>query len=101
MAKELRSYLVGWKNYFQLAETPRVFKHLDEWIRRRLRAIQLKQWKRGTTGYRELMAGKCRAAAARRPRTPTVVGERGHGGSNRAAYLVLRRARPTAPCWST
>jgi len=41
---ELRSYLTGWKLYFQLAETPRVFSDLDEWLRHRLRAVQLKQW---------------------------------------------------------
>lgn len=51
---ELRGYLVGWREYFRLADTPRIFRDLDEWIRRRLRAIQLKQWKRGTTIYREL-----------------------------------------------
>jgi group II intron reverse transcriptase/maturase len=51
---ELRSYLVGWKGYFRLAETPRVFRDLDEWIRHRLRLVQLKQWKRGTTIYREM-----------------------------------------------
>jgi RNA-directed DNA polymerase len=33
---------------------PRVFKDLDEWIRHRLRQVQLKQWKRGKTIYREL-----------------------------------------------
>lgn len=53
---ELRSYLVGWKNYFRLAATPNVFHELDEWIRHRLRALQLKQWKRGRTTYRELIA---------------------------------------------
>lgn len=53
---ELRSYLVGWKLYFQLAETPRIFRDLDEWLRRRLRAVQLKQWRHGTTVYRELRA---------------------------------------------
>jgi len=53
---ELRSYLTGWKLYFQLAETPSIFRALDEWLRRRLRAVQLKQWKRGTTVYRELRA---------------------------------------------
>jgi group II intron reverse transcriptase/maturase len=42
VAKDLRGYLVGWKNYFQLAETPRVFSDVDEWIRRRLRAVKLK-----------------------------------------------------------
>jgi RNA-directed DNA polymerase len=51
---ELRGYLTGWKEYFRLADTPRVLRDIDEWIRHRLRAIQLKQWKRGTTIYREL-----------------------------------------------
>jgi RNA-directed DNA polymerase len=51
---ELRSYLTGWKQYFRLAETPKVFHELDEWIRHRLRVVQLKQWRRGTTIYREL-----------------------------------------------
>ena len=63
---ELRGYLVGWKNYFQLADTPRVFSDLDEWIRHRLRAIQLKQWKRGTTIYRELVRRGMRADVAKR-----------------------------------
>jgi len=52
----LRSYLLGWQGYFQLAQTPRVFRQLDEWLRHRLRAIQLKQWRRGTTMHRELLA---------------------------------------------
>jgi RNA-directed DNA polymerase len=56
VVRELRGYLVGWKNYFQLADTPRVFRDLDEWIRHRLRAIHLKHWKRGKTVYRELVA---------------------------------------------
>jgi group II intron reverse transcriptase/maturase len=64
--KELRSYLVGWKAYFRLADTPGIFQELDKWIRHRLRAIQLKQWKRGTTVYRELRAlGLSEDAAAR------------------------------------
>ena len=52
----LRPYVLGWKAYFRLAQTPRVWRELDEWLRHRLRAIQLKHWKRGTTMYRELMA---------------------------------------------
>jgi group II intron reverse transcriptase/maturase len=51
---ELRAYLIGWKQYFRLAQTPKVFRSLDSWIRRRLRALQLKHWKRGRTAYREL-----------------------------------------------
>lgn len=56
VAKELRGYLVGWKEYFKLADTPHVFESTDKWIRHRLRCLQLKQWKRGTTVYRELRA---------------------------------------------
>jgi RNA-directed DNA polymerase len=51
---QVRSYLSGWKQYFQLADTPRIFSELDKWLRHRLRMVQLKQWRRGTTTYREL-----------------------------------------------
>ena len=66
---ELRSYLVGWKGYFRLADTPGVFADVDKWLHRRLRMLMLKQWKRGTTTYRELRArglstDLARAAAA-------------------------------------
>jgi hypothetical protein len=50
----LRPYLLGWRAYFGLAQTPGIRQTLDEWLRHRLRAIQLKHWKRGTTIYREL-----------------------------------------------
>lgn len=53
---ELRSYLLGWKQYFHLADTPGLFRGLDAWIRHRLRALQLKQWKNESTVYRELRA---------------------------------------------
>jgi group II intron reverse transcriptase/maturase len=52
---KLKPYLLGWKAYFGLAQTPRVWRTLDEWLRHRLRAIQLKHWKRGKTIYRELI----------------------------------------------
>jgi hypothetical protein len=54
--ERLRPYLMGWKAYFGLAQTPGIWRSLDEWLRHRLRAIQLKHWKRGTTMYRELRA---------------------------------------------
>ena len=55
VVERLRSYMLGWKGYFNLAQTPRVWRKLDEWLRHRLRAIQLKHWKHGFTMYRELL----------------------------------------------
>ncbi|MFT7775674.1 group II intron reverse transcriptase/maturase [Roseateles sp.] len=62
----LRPYLLGWKAYFGMAQTPTVWRELDEWLRHRLRALQLKHWKRGTTMYRELLALGARADVAHR-----------------------------------
>ena len=56
VAEELRRYMPGWKAYFKLAQTPKLLRELDEWLRHRLRAVQLKHWRRGTTVYRELRA---------------------------------------------
>ena len=44
----------GWKSYFRLAQTPKVMRELDQWLRHRLRAVQLKQWRSGPTIFREL-----------------------------------------------
>jgi RNA-directed DNA polymerase len=54
IAKELSTYLVGWRGYFGFCQTPSVLSALDQWIRRRLRAIAWKQWKRGRTRFAEL-----------------------------------------------
>jgi len=53
-ADRLRTYLLGWRAYFGLAQTPGILRTLDEWLRHRLRAIQLKHWRRGKKIYREL-----------------------------------------------
>jgi len=39
-----------------MAQTPKIWRALGEWLRYRLRAIQLKHWKRPRTIYRELKA---------------------------------------------
>lgn len=39
VVRRLRSYMLGWKGYFQLSQTPKGWQTLDEWLRHRLRAI--------------------------------------------------------------
>jgi RNA-directed DNA polymerase len=45
VVEKLRPYLLGWKAYFDMAQRPRVWRGLDEWLCHRLRAIQLRHWK--------------------------------------------------------
>ena len=52
--KQLSIYLRGWRGYFGFCQTPSILRTLDEWIRRRLRAIAWKQWKRGRPRYAQL-----------------------------------------------
>jgi RNA-directed DNA polymerase len=54
IARELSVYLIGWRGYFGFCQTPSALRKLDRWLRRRLRAIAWKQWKRGTTRFAEL-----------------------------------------------
>jgi len=54
IVKELSIYLVGWRGYFGFCQTPSVLRSLDEWTRRRLRAIAWKQWRHGRTRFAEL-----------------------------------------------
>jgi RNA-directed DNA polymerase len=53
--EEINRYTQGWIGYFRLANTPSVLNELDGWIRRRLRQMIWKRWKRGKTRYRELV----------------------------------------------
>jgi RNA-directed DNA polymerase len=54
IVKDLSGYLIGWRGYFGFCETPSALHKLDQWTRRRLRAIVWKQWRRGRTRYAEL-----------------------------------------------
>lgn len=53
---ELKPVLIGWVNYFKLAETKLIFEELDGWIRRKLRCIIWRQKKRGKARSRMLIA---------------------------------------------
>jgi RNA-directed DNA polymerase len=51
MTKELTSYLRGWKGYFGFSQTPSVLQKLEAWMRRRLRTVIWKPWKRSKVRY--------------------------------------------------
>ena len=53
--KDLNPVIRGWINYFRLAETKGFAEELDQWIRRRLRLILWRQWKRPWTRFKNLM----------------------------------------------
>lgn len=89
VAQRLQAYMPGWQAYFHLAQTPKVFRELDEWIRHRLRAVQLKHWRRGTTIYRELLALGASQEDARR----VAANSRRWWRNSR---LLLNRAMPIA-----
>jgi RNA-directed DNA polymerase len=55
ITEDLRPLLKGWINYFRLAEGKRIFEELDGWVRRKLRNILWRQWKRTWTRARKLM----------------------------------------------
>ena len=54
MVKEITTYLRGWLGYFGDCQTPSVLHSLEGWLRRRLRSMVWKQWKRGRTRFRRL-----------------------------------------------
>jgi len=51
----LNRFLGGWAAYFALADTPSVFAEFDEWLRRRLRQVRWKEWKRFAARRRNLV----------------------------------------------
>jgi group II intron reverse transcriptase/maturase len=53
--QEINIYIVGWIGYYRQAKTPSTYRDLDSWIRRRLRQLIWKRWKRGTTRFLELV----------------------------------------------
>jgi RNA-directed DNA polymerase len=54
--EDLNPLLRGWINYFRLTETRGVLEELDSWMRRRLRCLLWRQWKRRATKVRKLRA---------------------------------------------
>ena len=64
--RTLRPILRGWANYFKLTEVKSGLQEIDAWIRRKLRCILWRQWKKPRTRFKRLKArGVNRAKAAR------------------------------------
>src|SRR6266508_1054720 len=90
IVKELSVYLIGWRGYFGFCQTPSVLRALEEWARRRLRAIAWKQWKCGPARFAELRrCGVGRDLAARTAGSP-------HGPWRLASSPALTTAMPIA-----
>ena len=53
--EQLKPVVRGWANYYKLAQVKDVFRELDEWLRRRMRCILWRQWKRPRTRAKKLM----------------------------------------------
>ena len=64
--EEINRYTVGWTAYYSYADTPSAFEELDKWLRRRLRQIRWKEWKRVRTKLRKLRAAGLPEHDARR-----------------------------------
>jgi RNA-directed DNA polymerase len=90
MVNELVTYLRGWLGYFGDCQTPSVLQSLEAWLRRRLRSVVWKQWKRGRTRFRELRKrGVSYALAAQTAGSP-------HGPWHIAYSPALNIALPNA-----
>lgn len=50
----MKQFVVGWTNYYKLADMGNLLKGTDEWMRRRIRMVFWKRWKRVRTRYRNL-----------------------------------------------
>jgi group II intron reverse transcriptase/maturase len=89
LLQELVPLLRGWVAYFRLAEVKKSFEVLDEWLRRRIRCILWRQWKKPHTRAKRLIARGVDRETAR----ISAYNGRGPWWSSRSAHL--HRALPT------
>jgi RNA-directed DNA polymerase len=86
--EELNPLLRGWINYFHLSQTSGVLDELDQWLRRRLRCLLWRQWKKPRTRARKLHALGLDAERAR------LSAGNGHGPWWNAGASHLNQALP-------
>jgi len=87
--KELTPVIRGWVAYFRISDVKASFEELDRWIRRRLRCLLWRQWKRPWTRRARLMARGLDEATA------SVTAFNGHGPWWNAGARSMNRAVPT------
>jgi RNA-directed DNA polymerase len=88
--RDLAPVLRGWVGYFRLTQVQCLFEELDQWIRRKLRALLWRQWKRWPTRIREL---RRRGLA---PQRAAYSAMNGHGPWWNAGARHMNEAVPTA-----
>ena len=101
MVEQLSSYLRGWGSYFGFCQTPSVLEDLNSWVRRRLRCVQWKQWKRPGPRRRQECSRCTRTSSSTSCRTS--IPPRPPIGSIRSTSSSIRTARtgPASSCTSS
>jgi RNA-directed DNA polymerase len=89
VCRELGPVLRGWVAYYRLSEVKAAFEALDEWLRRKLRCIVWRQWRRARTCFKEL----CRAGLDRMRAAASAYN--GHGPWWNAGASHMNQALPT------
>lgn len=83
MIADMKPVLTGWVSYFRKAEVRNTFEELDQWIRRKLRCILWRQWKRPITRARELI----RRGLSRERARPSAMNGRGPWWNAGASHM--------------
>lgn len=86
---ELGPVLRGWVAYYRLSEVKAAFEMLDQWLRRKLRCIVWRQWRRARTCLKEL----CRAGLDQKRAAASAYN--GHGPWWNAGASHMNQALPT------
>jgi RNA-directed DNA polymerase len=86
---ELGPVLRGWVAYYRLSGVKAAFEALDEWLRRQLRCIMWRQWRRARTRFKEL----CRAGLYQKRAAASAYN--GHGPWWNAGASHMNQALPT------
>lgn len=89
LIRDLTPQLRGWVAYYRLSEVKGVFEQLDRWVRRKLRRVLWKQWKRPRTRARELARRGVEVEYAYR------TAYSGYGNWRSAGFSAMNRAVPT------